>query len=444
MAKKIWWSASDITRVMKPGYSRLVINSWACYDFANSPFTTLVLTFVYATYFTQTVASDPITGTVLWSRAIAISALIVGVFSPILGAFSDRLGYRKIWLLFFTVMCAAATAGLYGILPGQVIAALILIVIANTAYEFAMVFYNAFLPDIVPVERIGRVSGYGWGLGYLGGLLALIFVLVFLIQPDTPWFGLTKDEGENIRATNIVVAIWLIIFSFPFFLWVPEKKSRISHRGVNLGNTINQLQVTFREILKFPEVCRFLIARFIFNNGLVTIFIFGGIYAAESFGFTLQEVLIFGIVLNIAAGFGAFSMGYLDDVFGGKRTIIISLVGLMLAATLAVLTGSKALLWVAGIVIGIFSGPNQSASRSLMARLVPSESQGQFFGFYAFSGKFTAFLGPLVFGVLTQWTGSQRWGLSVVVVMFFVGMLIMLPLNEQEGMARVERVKGLE
>jgi UMF1 family MFS transporter len=429
---------------MKPAYSRLVIGSWACYDFANSPFTTLVLTFVYATYFTQMIASDPITGTVLWSRAIALSALIVAVFSPIFGAFSDRLGYRKIWLIFFTVMCAAATAGLYGILPGQVIAALILVVIANTSYEFSMVFYNAFLPDIVPMERIGRVSGYGWGLGYLGGLLALIFVLIALIQPDIPWFGLTKVEGENIRATNIVVAIWLVIFSVPFLLWVPEKKPRISHRQLNVENTMSQLQATFREILKFPEVCRFLIARFIFNNGLVTIFIFGGIYASESFGFTLQEVLIFGIALNIAAGFGAFSMGYLDDVFGGKNIIIISLVGLMLAAALAVLTESKALLWVAGIVIGIFSGPNQSASRSLMARLVPSESQAQFFGFYAFSGKFTAFLGPLVLGVLTQWTGSQRWGLSVVVVMFFLGMLIMFPLNEQEGMARVERIKGLE
>jgi UMF1 family MFS transporter len=368
----------------------------------------------------------------------------VAVFSPIFGALSDRLGYRKIWLMFFTVMCAAATAGLYGILPGQVIAALILVVIANTSYEFSMVFYNAFLPDIVPMERIGRVSGYGWGLGYLGGLLALIFVLIALIQPDIPWFGLTKVEGENIRATNIVVAIWLVIFSVPFLLWVPEKKPRISHRQLNVENTMSQLQATFREILKFPEVCRFLIARFIFNNGLVTIFIFGGIYASESFGFTLQEVLIFGIALNIAAGFGAFSMGYLDDVFGGKNIIIISLVGLMLAAALAVLTESKALLWVAGIVIGIFSGPNQSASRSLMARLVPSESQAQFFGFYAFSGKFTAFLGPLVLGVLTQWTGSQRWGLSVVVVMFFLGMLIMFPLNEQEGMARVERIKGLE
>ena len=425
---------------MKSIRGRLMVGSWACYDFANSPFTTLVLTFVYATYFTQAIATDPITGTVLWSRAIALSALIAGVCSPILGFFADRLGYRKNWLIFFTVMCAAATVGLYGVLPGQVTTALILIVIANTAYELAMVFYNAFLPDITPVERIGRISGYGWGLGYLGGLLVLIFVLIAFVQPDVPWFGVTKIDGQNIRATNVVVAAWLVVFSVPFVLWVPEVKPSISHRKIHFLSSLSQLQITFRRILKFKEVCRFLMARFIFNNGLVTIFLFGGIYAAESFGFTLQEVLIFGIALNVTAGFGAFLMGYLDDLFGGKKTIIISLVGLILAVALAVLTSSKLMLWVSGMVIGVFSGPNQSASRSLMARLVPSDSQAQFFGFYAFSGKFTAFLGPLLFGIVTQWTGSQRWGLSVVLVMLFLGMLIMLPLDEHKGMARVGRV----
>ena len=425
---------------MKSVRSRLMIGSWACYDFANSPFTTLVLTFVYATYFTQAIATDPITGTVLWSRAIALSALIAGVCSPILGFFADRLGYRKNWLIFFTVMCAAATVGLYGVLPGQVTTALILIVIANTAYELAMVFYNAFLPDITPVERIGRISGYGWGLGYLGGLLVLIFVLIAFVQPDVPWFGVTKIDGQNIRVTNVVVAAWLVVFSVPFVLWVPEVKPSISHRKIHFLSSLSQLQITFRRILKFKEVCRFLMARFIFNNGLVTIFLFGGIYAAESFGFTLQEVLIFGIALNVTAGFGAFLMGYLDDLFGGKKTIIISLVGLILAVALAVLTSSKLMLWVSGMVIGVFSGPNQSASRSLMARLVPPDSQAQFFGFYAFSGKFTAFLGPLLFGIVTQWTGSQRWGLSVVLVMLFLGMLIMLPLDEHKGMARVGRV----
>ena len=184
---------------------------------------------------------------------------------------------------------------------------------------------------------------------------------------------------------------------------------------------------------------KFLLARLIYNDGLITIFAFGGIYAAESFGFTLQEVLIFGIVLNIAAGFGAFFMGRLDDVIGGKQTIMISLIGLSIATTLAMLATTKLWLWVAGIVIGIFIGPNQSASRSLMARFVPSELKNEFFGFFAFSGKFTAFVGPFLLGGLTQWTESQRWGISVALAMFVVGLLIMIPLDEKAGIMRVRR-----
>ena len=428
-----------MTHPAKPVYGQRAIWSWALYDFANSPFTTLVVTFVYATYFTQVIAPDPITGTALWSRAVTITALVVAICSPILGALADRGGYRKLFVLIFTLICVLATAGLYSVLPGQIAAALILVVIANIAYEFGVVFYNAFLPDLVSPERVGRISGYGWGLGYMGGLLALALALVTLIQPETPWFGFGTEAGENIRATNLLVAVWLVVFTLPFLFWVHEDKSMVSSSGRVVSEAIAQLRTTFVEIRRFKEVVRFLIARFIYNNGLVTVFAFGGIYAAESFGFTLEEVLIFGIVLNVAAGLGALAMGHLDDAIGGKRTIMVSLVGLTAATVLAVLATTKPWLWVAGIVIGIFSGPNQSASRSLMARFVPPESENEFFGFFAFSGKFTAFVGPFLLGLLTQWTGSQRWGVSVVLVMFVIGLLIMIPLDEEEGIARAGR-----
>ncbi len=424
---------------VKPVYGSRAIWSWIFYDFASSPFTTLVITFVYATYFTQVIAPDPITGTVLWSRAIAITALIVAICSPILGALADRGGYRKKFVLFFTLVCVVATAGLYQILPGQIAAALTLIIVANIAYEFGSVFYNAFLPDLAPPERVGSISGYGWGVGYIGGFLALVLVLVTLIQPESPWFGFSTENDEHIRATNLIVSGWYFIFTLPFLLWVSEDKSMVSGSGKILSDTILQLRRTYAEVRRFKEIARFLIARFVYNNGLVTIFAFGGIYAAESFGFTLQEVLIFGIVLNIAAGLGAFFMGRLDDVIGGKRTIIISLIGLSIATTLAMLATTKFWLWVAGIVIGVFIGPNQSASRSLMARFVPPQLKNEFFGFFAFSGKFTAFVGPFLLGELTQWTESQRWGISVALVMFVVGMLIMIPLDEKAGIARVRR-----
>ena len=423
----------------KPEYGRRAIWSWALYDFGNSAFTTLVITFVYATYFTQAIAPDPITGTVLWSRAVTVTALITAICSPLLGALADRGGYRKAFVLLSTLVCVLATAGLYQVLPGQVMAALVLVVIANLGYEIATVFYNAFLPDISPPGRIGRISGYGWALGYVGGLLALLLALVALVQPATPWFGFSTEAGENIRATNLLTAAWFAVFALPFLLWVPEDRSAVSGRGRVIGDAVRQLRSTFSEIRRHRQIVRLLVARFFYNNGLVTVIAFGGIYAAESFGFTLEEVLVFGIALNVAAGAGALAMGYLDDRIGGKRTIIISLVGLTVATVLAIVATDKLLLWVTGVIIGIFLGPNQAASRSLMGRFVPKEKENEFFGFFAFSGKLTAFVGPFLLGVLTQWTGSQRWGISVVLVLFAVGLVLMIPLDEQEGIARAER-----
>jgi len=414
-------------------FRRREIWSWAPYDFANSPFTTLVVTFVYATYFTQAIADDPIHGTALWSRGVTITAIVVALASPLLGAIADRGGYRKLFVLLSTLVCVAATALLYRVMPGQVVAALVLFVVANIAYEFGTVFYNAFLPDIAPPGRIGRVSGLGWGIGYIGGLLALVLALVGFVQAETPWFGFSREAGENVRATNLLVAAWFLLFSLPLFLWVREDRSRAIPAGQAVAAGFKQLAWTFREVSRYRQTVRFLIARLVYNDGLVTIFAFGGIYAAETFDFTLEKVLLFGIVINIAAGAAAIAMGYLDDVIGGKRTIVVSLIGLIGATTLAIVATNEVWLWVAGILIGIFTGPNQSASRSLMGRFVPKAVENEFFGFFAFSGKLTAFIGPFLLGVLTDWSGSQRVGVSIVLVLFVVGLALLLTVDEEEG-----------
>jgi UMF1 family MFS transporter len=413
--------------------NKRAIWSWSLYDFANSSFTTLIVTFVYATYFTQAIADDPIGGTELWSRGVTITALVVALFSPVLGAIADRGGYRKLFVVLATLICVVATAALYTVMPGQVVAALVLVVIANIAYELGTVFYNAFLPDLAPPGRIGTVSGLAWGLGYIGGLLALAFALLTLVQPEVPWFGFSTEGGENIRATNLVVAAWFLVFSVPLLLWVPEDRSLASVSGRVIVEAFAQLKHTFVEIRKYRHTVRFLLARLLYNDGLVTVFAFGGIYAAGTFGFAFEEVLLFGIIINVGAGLGAAAMGLLDDRIGGKRTIMISLVGLIAASLLAILATSALWFWVAGILLGLFVGPNQAASRSLMGRFIPHELENEFFGFFAFSGKLTAFIGPFLLGVLTGVFDSQRVGISIVVVLFALGLVLLWPLDEQAG-----------
>ncbi len=414
--------------------NRRAIFAWTLYDFANSSFSTLVLTFIYATYFTKTVAPNEIAGTAMWSRGITISALTVGLLSPFFGALADTGGFRKRTLFILTAITVIGTANLFNVLPGQVLKGLVWFVIANIGMEMGMVFYNAFLPDVATSDKIGRISGYGWGVGYVGGLLCMVVAMVGFVQTENPWFGFSTENSENIRATNLLVAVWFTIFAVPFFIWVKEKKGRtFPNIGQMVSSTVGQLKSTFHEIKRYRQIVRLLIARIFYNDGIITIYSFGGIYAAGTFGFTFSEILTFGIVLNITAGLGAFAMGFLDDRIGGKRTIQITNMAFIAASLLAIFAPSKFWFWVSGIIVGFFLGPNQAVSRSLMGRFVPSDKETEFFGFYAFSGKATAFIGPFFLGILTEMFNSQRAGMSIVVVMFIVGSLLLTRVDEEEG-----------
>ncbi len=415
-------------------YDRRAVLAWATYDFANSAFSSLVLTFIFSTYFAKAIAPNEIAGTALWSRGLTISGLTVALLSPFMGALADRGGYRKTFLLILTAVAVIGTTVLYTVMPGQIMKALIWFIIANIGVEMGMVFYNAFLPDIAPPQHIGRVSGYGWSFGYVGGLLAMLIAMIGLVQPDQPWFGFSKENGENIRATNLLVAAWCAVFSIPIFVWVREKKTASVERiGELFASTWQQLKATAVEIRRYRQIVRLLIAHIFYNDALLTIFSFGGIYAAGTFGFTFDEILIFGIVLNITAGLGAFALGFLDDKIGGKRTIQITNIAFIFSTLLAVFAPNKLLFWIAGIIVGTFSGPNQAASRSLMGRFVPPNKENEFFGLYAFSGKATAFLGPLLLGILTETFQSQRVGISVVAGFFVIGALILRLVDEEEG-----------
>ena len=413
-----------------PG-DRTVIASWCLYDWANSAFNTLVVTFVYSTYFAQTFADDPGRGTALWSRGVTVSAVIIALLAPLAGALADQ-GDRRKYLVGCTLTCCLMTAALTFVHPGQANAALIamfVFVMANVAFEIGLVFYNSFLPSIAPEDRIGRVSGYGWGLGYAGGLVCLVLALPFATG-DPPPLGISTVDGFNVRATNLLVAAWFLVFSVPFFLFVRDPDVR-RHR-VDIGAALTDLRQTFTHVRRYRQVTRFLVARLIYNDGLVTIFAFGGIYAAGTFGFTISDVIVFGIVLNVVAGIGAWIFGVVDDRLGGKTTILISLVFLGLSTVLAAFAQQRFWFWVAGIGVGFFLGPNQSASRSLMARFVPKRHESEFFGLFALSGKVTAFAGPWLLGALSD-AYSQRVGVFSVLLFFVAGGVLLLKVDEEEG-----------
>ena len=395
--------------------------SWSLYDFANQPFTTIIVTFVYGAFFTEYIAPDKQTGTLLWSSAIAVTAVVVSVLSPILGALADKGGYRKLFLMFFTWVCAIFSILLYFPEEGDVYFALSLFVVANVAFEMGSVFCNSYLPDLSDKDNIGKISGFGWGLGFVGGLSALFLSLHLFPSLDS----------DGIRRINILVGIWFLIFSIPTFLFVMDRKSEKLQK-THIINSFKSLKNTFNEVVKYKIILKFLVARLFFNDGLVTIFSLGGIYAMGTLNFSFDEVLILGIVLNVAAGIGSFVFGYLEDEIGVNNVINISLLVLIFATLLAYFapetSNPKQMFWLAGVFIGLMVGPNQSCSRSLMAQLTPKEKQNEFFGFFALTGKATSFLGPLLFGIIAKFF-SQQLALWVVILFFIIGLFLFNRIN---------------
>ena len=432
-------------------YKRTIF-SWSIYDFANQPFTTIILTFIYSTFFVDYIALDAESGSVQWGRAVSISSIFIALLSPIMGAFADAGGYRKIFLIFWTWICVVFSFLLYYPIHGEIFYSLLFFCIANIGFEMGGVFLNAYLPNIAPKEKIGRISGYGWSFGYVGGLVALCVCFILFIQPENPINPITgklldKSTGEHIRIINILIAAWLFIFSIPTFLFVNSKENSKRIELSIIKKSFNSLNNTFSQIRTYRETLKFLVARLVYNDALITIFAFGGIYAREVFSFSFNEIFLFGIILNIAAAVGAFLMGFLDDILGGKQTIQISNYGSVVACLFAILSPSvdqiyilqslgvngRLIFWISGVLIGIFSGPSQTAGRSLMSRLTPKHKQNEFFGFYAFSGKATAFLGPLLFSTVVAMTGSFRYGLSTVVILFLIGIYLLSLVDEDKG-----------
>jgi len=410
-----------------PPASRLGLVSWAMYDWANSAHAAVITTFVFSAYFVKGVATDPVRGTEMWGYAISLAGLSIAVLSPPLGAIADQAGRRKPWIFWFTVVLALATTALWWIKPDPAYAlpALVLVAVATVAFEMATVFYNAMLPALAGRERIGRVSGWAWGFGYLGGLACLGLTFVGFVDAEVPWFGLDKAAAEHVRASGPIVAAWLAVFALPLFVFTPDTARTAATWVQAVKGGLKTLADTVRDHRRHRTIIWFLVARMFYTEGLNTLFAFGGIYAAGTFGMDFSELILFGVGMNITAGIGAALFAWFDDWFGPKRTIVGAVVMLFIFGAILLVIESKTMFWVFGLPLGLFVGPAQSASRSLMAHMAPPSLRNEMFGLYALSGKITAFMGPAVLAWATAAAGSQRAGMATILGFYVIGLVLL-------------------
>ena len=426
-----------MTGSVSPGaraFERRPVFSWCLFDWANSPFPAIVMTFVIPAYFANAVAVNAAAATTQWAFMTGAAALFIAFASPILGSIADQGHRRKPWLAASTTVLAVGSALLWFIRPDSADALLLLwlVGISVVAFEIGMVFYNALLPTLVPASHIGRVSGWAWGLGYFGGLGGLVLVLFVFVQVEMPPFGLDKAAAEHVRIAGPLIALWLGLFCLPLFLWTPDPPGRglPAKAAVRVG--LVTLARTLRALPRHGQLARFLLARMIFTDGINTLFAFGGIYAAGTFGMTVAEVILFGLVLNATAGSGAFAFGWIDDRIGAKPTILIGLGAIVAIGVPLLLVETTLWFWILGSALGIFFGPVQSASRSMMARMTPVGMESEMFGLFALSGKATAFVGPWLVGLIALSYGSQRLALATVLPFLVIGGLLMLAVREPD------------
>jgi len=401
--------------------------SWTFYDWANSAFATLVQTFIFAAYFTRSVAADEASGTALWGNMMGVAGLFIGLGGPIMGAVADRTGRRKPWIAVFSALCITATAMLWFVEPDAswIWPALILTGIGTIGSEYANIFYNAMLPDLAESDRMGRWSGWGWGMGYAGGLICLVLALYGFVDKNA-FLPIPHGNAMHVRATMFLAAGWYLVFCLPLFLRTKDTPPTGRSFVRALHEATAQLADSLRHVRNYRSIALFLLARMLYNDGLTTMFAFGGIYAAGTFGMGPSEVIVFGIGLNVTAGLGAAAFAWLDDKAGPRKVILWSLAGLIVPGVSILLVDSKVLFWIFGLTLGIFVGPAQASSRTWLAHTAPKELQNQMFGLFALSGKITSFAGPLLVGWLTFISGSQRVGMSAVIALFAAGFLLML------------------
>ena len=405
--------------------SYLPLISWCLYGWASETFPVLITTFIFSTYYIGHIATDKITGTYQWANATAFAGIIIALMGPLMGVLADQGGKHKRWLGFFTLCCIISTSLLWFAYPSErcVRTALLLFIVGTVSLEIALIFYNSFLTKLAPQAYLGRISGWGWGLGYLGGIIALTVVLFVSVLHRPAW--LDAESFAQIRIVGPFSALWFAVFSIPLFLFVEDTPKTARPLSQALSSGLKGLGKTLKMLVQERNILLFLIARMIYTDGLNTLFAFGGIFAVGTFHFNFTDILIFGITLNVLAGAGSVALAWVDDWLGSKPTILISLFFLTVFSAALLLTQQRFWFWVTACLLSIFVGPVQAASRSLMARLAPSEQSSELFGLYALTGRITAFTGPWILGYATLYFNSQRAGMATILVFFALGWLLL-------------------
>ncbi|MGB3273361.1 MAG: MFS transporter [Xanthobacteraceae bacterium] len=437
---------------------RLAVASWIMFDWATQPYFTLITVFVFAPYFASRVAPDPATGQALWGFATAAAGLVIAILSPVLGAVADASGRRKPWIAAFGALLVVGATLMWCAKPGDastVVPVLLAFSIATIGVEFATVFNNAMMPTLVPPDKIGRLSGTGWATGYIGGILSLVLVLGFLAaNPETgrtlfgltPLFGLDPAMHEGDRISGPLTGLWFVVFVLPMFLFTPDYPAR-ARLGAAMRAGLNDLVATLKLLPTRRSLAAFLIANMIYMDGLVSLFAFGGIYAAGTFGWNTIQIGTFGILLAAAGTLGAWLGGKCDDLLGSKTVIVSSLIVLLTAVAAILMIDTNSIFFikvtppqsgvlfaapaeraylVLGFFIGLAAGPLQAASRSLLIQMAPQDRVTQYFGLFALTGKVTSFVGPLLIGTVTALAASQKAGMAMLLLFFIAGLALLV------------------
>jgi MFS transporter, UMF1 family len=399
------------------------IFAWTLFDFANTAFYVIILTVGFPLYFKEVIADNAPNSDLLWGLSFSISMLLVAIISPLLGAIADFGAGKKKFLLVFTLLCIIATASLFFTGPSMIFWSIVLLILANIGFEAGLVFYDAFLPEITSERSYGRVSGYGFAMGYVGSLITL-----FLIFPLYEG-GFEEANLFNVRISFLLAAVLFFLFALPIFIFVPDRQHHKKFETAFFAEGYVRLKSTFRNFKKYRNIAVFLLAYFLYIDGVNTIIIFSSIFARETLQMTFTEIILLFIIVQTSAIIGSTIFGIVSDKIGHKKTLMITLIIWIGIVVSAFFVEDKTIFYVIAAFAGISLGSSQSTSRSLMSLLTPAEKKTEFFGFYSFFGKASAILGPFVFGIIST-AIDQRTAIISIAFFFISGLLILTKVRD--------------